>query len=455
MYWDIGEMDTVPYILGIAHAPGYPLYTLIGWVWTHAFPLGSVAWRMSILSALAMAAAAWFVARIVVDEGGDELAALCAALLFALGSDVWAHATRAEPHAFVTLAYAAILRYVLRWYRRGRPQDLYATALVFGLGVAVHPVVACALLGILAAIVARAHEMNFGDLGRAATIACASAAMWFVYLPLRSAYVNAARLDPPAAYGVVGSAFWNTDDPVIAANFVTLVTGKEVGVNGARFGYSGDAFDEGVVRLVGLTIAEFTIPGIILATAGAIVMFRRNAGRGIVAFATCAPSALFACGFTAESDVDRYFIPFFALLAVMAGEAIADVRGVHARRTVLGVTGLIILYLAISQPHFFNQPHDDRATRDAHEILDATPSNAILVSTWVIAPVLAYDDYVLHETGDRVVVPAWYGDEEDRIPGWIQRWPVFVAGTPEGSVPGYHLERMPTQTALFRVVQDR
>ena len=29
-YWDTGEMDTVPYILGIAHPTGFPAYVLLG-----------------------------------------------------------------------------------------------------------------------------------------------------------------------------------------------------------------------------------------------------------------------------------------------------------------------------------------------------------------------------------------------------------------------------------------
>ncbi len=75
-YWDVGEMDTVPYILGIAHPPGLPLYTLLGWAFAHAVPFGSVAFRMSFLSALAMSVAAWFVFSIVVDLCDDSIAAL-------------------------------------------------------------------------------------------------------------------------------------------------------------------------------------------------------------------------------------------------------------------------------------------------------------------------------------------------------------------------------------------
>ena len=106
-FWDVGEMDTVPWILGIAHPTGFPAYVLIGWAWSHAVPLGSVAFRMSVLSALGASVAAWCVSRIVSDAWPEDawLAAGCA-WLFAFGLVVWTRATRAEVHALATLQAA-------------------------------------------------------------------------------------------------------------------------------------------------------------------------------------------------------------------------------------------------------------------------------------------------------------------------------------------------------------
>jgi 4-amino-4-deoxy-L-arabinose transferase-like glycosyltransferase len=455
MYWDVGEMDTVPYILGIAHPPGFPLYTMIGWAFTHVVPFGSVAFRMSMLSALAVAATSWFIWRIVVDAGGAAIAGLCAALLFAFGEDAWEHATRAEAHALVVLACVALLCFLLRWLDRGRDRDLLICSTIFGLGIAVHPVVAFTLPGILAAVVVRAHETDPRLLRRATAVACACAAVCFLYLPLRSAYVNAEHLDPIAGYGIVGSAFWNYDNPVLVGNFVALVTGREIGIDEVRFGYTAHAYALGVVRFITLAARELTPIGCVLAIAGLIVMFRGGLTRAIVACATLFPGTLFAFGFGAESDVDRYFLPAFALLAIATGEALASLPAPRAHRIGLGFAGLAVLYLVFTQTHFFDQPRDDRAARDAAEILRATPGHAIILATWVIAPPLAYDAYVLHQTGTRAIVPSWYGDQGDRIPVWLAAQPVFVAGTPEGSVRGYHLERMPTHTELYRVGADR
>ena len=57
-FWDTGELQTVPYILGIAHPTGFPLYVLCGWLWSHLVVVGTVAYRMNLLSAFAVAISA-------------------------------------------------------------------------------------------------------------------------------------------------------------------------------------------------------------------------------------------------------------------------------------------------------------------------------------------------------------------------------------------------------------
>ena len=56
---DPGEFQFVPWVLGIPHHTGYPLYTLIGWAWSH-IPVGSIAYRMNLFSAVAGAASVGF-----------------------------------------------------------------------------------------------------------------------------------------------------------------------------------------------------------------------------------------------------------------------------------------------------------------------------------------------------------------------------------------------------------
>ena len=45
------EFQLVTYLLGIAHPTGYPLYTLLGWLFTR-LPVGDVAFRVNLMSAV-------------------------------------------------------------------------------------------------------------------------------------------------------------------------------------------------------------------------------------------------------------------------------------------------------------------------------------------------------------------------------------------------------------------
>src|SRR5438477_7796207 len=53
---DSGELITALHEPGVAHPPGYPLYTLMGYVVSNVLP-GEIAWRVNVISAFWGAAA--------------------------------------------------------------------------------------------------------------------------------------------------------------------------------------------------------------------------------------------------------------------------------------------------------------------------------------------------------------------------------------------------------------
>ena len=54
MWYDMGELPTAAYVLGIAHNTGYPLYLLLGKLFT-LIPVGDVAYRVNLMSACSAA----------------------------------------------------------------------------------------------------------------------------------------------------------------------------------------------------------------------------------------------------------------------------------------------------------------------------------------------------------------------------------------------------------------
>jgi hypothetical protein len=455
-YWDVGEMDTVPYIFGIAHPTGFPAFVIAGWLFTHVIPFGSVAFRMSLLSALALSIAAWLIARIVADEQNDSWIGTVCAWLFAFGIVVWSRATRAEVHALETCMLTAMLYFGLRWYRTNAGRDLVFAACAFGVAIAVHPIALLATPGIIVLVVARLHETPSRALALALGVAVAAAGVWYVYLPLRSAYVTAHAVDPTADLGVSpGRAFWDYDHPASWDGFTALVSGAEFDVaGGMRSIASASTYATRVPKYVATFAREFTVLGVAFTILGIVVALRRDGVRTAALLLVGGMSIPFALGYGDESDVQRYFLPSFVIAAIFVGDACAWLSRRRLRAVAIAAVTGCAVWLVVSGAQLFNQPRDERARREVDEVLRATPDNAVLVATWVLAPPLAYVAYVEHGTGHRTVDAAWYGDEADLLPAWTARRPVYVVGTPEGIVPGFRLERLSTRTALYRVVRE-
>ncbi len=124
LFADGGEFQFVPWLPGIAHPTGYPLYTLLGWLFSHLLPLGEVAWRLNLFSAVtgALAVGAVFAAAFTLNArlwpqaaGAARLAgAGVAALTFAFSRTFWSQAVIAEVYSLHALLVALITGQILR-----------------------------------------------------------------------------------------------------------------------------------------------------------------------------------------------------------------------------------------------------------------------------------------------------------------------------------------------------
>src|SRR5438105_3531321 len=72
---DSAELATGVATLGIVHAPGYPLYLVIAHLFT-LLPIGDIAFRVNLFSALCLALTAPAVYGLIVELLGDRIIAL-------------------------------------------------------------------------------------------------------------------------------------------------------------------------------------------------------------------------------------------------------------------------------------------------------------------------------------------------------------------------------------------
>lgn len=134
---DVAEFQYLPHVLGIAHPTGYPLYLLLGKLWS-LFPLRSIAYRMNLLSAFSAAggvALLYLVARQVVKS---RWAAMAGALTFGFTPTFWSQAVVAEVYALNVLLAGLSWYLLLRWQQEKNEAWLMTFAFFYGLSLCHH-----------------------------------------------------------------------------------------------------------------------------------------------------------------------------------------------------------------------------------------------------------------------------------------------------------------------------
>ncbi len=133
------EFQVVIPLLGVPHPPGYPLYVLLGKVWTWLFPVGDPAFRLNVLSAVLASCALVFMERFLFHVSQSVVGAWTAVVLVAIAPTFWAEATITEVYALHWLLLAALLYWGWRMLVSPDPsRPLNMLALVVGLGLAHH-----------------------------------------------------------------------------------------------------------------------------------------------------------------------------------------------------------------------------------------------------------------------------------------------------------------------------
>ena len=115
LFDDSLEFQVVLPTLGIAHPSGYPLYTLLGKLFTLLIPFRDAAGRANLLSALCAGAALGVLYLLAQKVAGNRAAAATATALFALSPAWWSQATIAEVYALHGLLVVLFLYLLLRW----------------------------------------------------------------------------------------------------------------------------------------------------------------------------------------------------------------------------------------------------------------------------------------------------------------------------------------------------
>ena len=383
---DSGEMIAAAATRGIAHPPGFPLHTLLAGLFA-ALPLGSVALRVNLFSALCDAGATLLLCRAAGRWTGNVWAGVLAGGVFAFSPLVWPYAVSAEVFALNNLFVAGLLDLsVGAMAARDDParlrRSLHLTAFWVGLGLSNHQIfvfVGPPLLAYLMSLAGRGALrpkllLTLGAAGAAGLLP-------YLYLPL------AARSIPEVLWG----------DPSSFSGFLTHFLRLEYGtfrLAGAETGTGGQLLPR--LSLFARRIVESTLwAGPILLAAAVPALLGRGAARAL-GRAWLAVGAFYLIAFSALANVRiddplhatveaRFWQQPLVILAALMGAGLCEATrcvGKTAGRMVRPALGLGLPAALVALSFGAMDQSRNVFFRDyGRAILDSLPENAILLVT--------------------------------------------------------------------------
>lgn len=398
---DGGDLITAVATGGVAHPTGYPLYLLLARLF-QSLPLGSLAFRTNLFSAVTTALAAVLVYMVVVNssttsrEDRHWLAGLAAGYAFGLAPLIWSQAVITEVYglhgmlvALILILYAQAAPFSIsnqKWLDRWR-------GLALGLAVCNHVstflIVPAAL--VLGSIRQREQQPEFPPVRRT----------WFSNVRWnRSSFLNQlgtfvaglslyllipirAMSDPPINWG----------NAVTPERFWWLVSGQLY-----RSYYLEFNLPEILERLqavASILLHQFGLPGTVLGLVE-LFLFGKPSRLFLMSTWTAVVCTAFAVVYGSD-DSYVYLIPAFLAFAVWIGTGIIGLSNQFAKWSALTKIGLPILligYLLVRsamQMDWLDASTDVRAESFGRAVLSAAPENAILFAQ-----------------GDRAVFALWY-----------------------------------------------
>ncbi|XP_071413370.1 protein O-mannosyl-transferase TMEM260 isoform X1 [Pithys albifrons albifrons] len=328
---DAGELITAAYELGVAHPPGYPLFTLLAKLAMGLLPGGSPACRVNLLCGFLGAAAASLLFYTVFRLSGSYAGGILAAGVFSFSRLTWQWSITAEVFSlnnlFVGLLMALTAHFEEASTAKERSKISKLGAFCCGLSLCnQHTIVlyiACVVPWVLARLF-RKKELSPGHLLKLGLCFLAGL-LPYLYLPA-SSYLNRAR--------------WTWGDQTTLQGFLTHFLREEYGTFNLAKSETGSSMREMLVFQLEQMKSELSLPVLALAlvACGSTALLTKQQKSPVIWLFTamlCLYSLFFA--WRANLDitkplflgvVERFWLQSSAVVAVLAGLGLATLTSI-------------------------------------------------------------------------------------------------------------------------------
>jgi Protein of unknown function (DUF2723) len=430
-FGDWGEMATVPHVLGVAHPTGYPTYIVMAWL-GELLPIGSVAFRANLLSAVYVSVTLATLSLISLRLGVRPLLAIAGALAMGAVGTVWAAATVSEVNPLHLMFVSLIIHRALVWADRRARADLLIGALLIGLALGNHllmlfiaPFVALFVLWagrreLIARPVLLLMAAGVGAVGLSV----------YLYIPL------AALGSPPLPY----------NHPTTLDGVIWLVTGTQFRGQFDFLAAKGPGdFVAALPTLWSLLLARATLVVPVLGAVGLVRLTWRRPAFGLMCVGILVIGLYIWANYL---ELEHYLLVPWLILAIgfsMTLEAAARAIGALIRMIsrsgladplssgLVGLAGIALVVLLGTLNWSAADLSDDRSGPTyVDAVFSSLPADAAILSNWDASTPLWYGQHVEGRRSDILIVDDTnivyenWGTREARIASLICTRPVFI-----------------------------
>jgi hypothetical protein len=391
---DSAELTTAAFTGGLVRATGYPLYLLIGRIWSR-IPLGDVGYRMNLFSAFCGALTMLLTERIFRRLHVNLVATFGALGLLTCSMYFWALSLIAEVYTLHTVLMASLILALLYWSDAPSSGRLAGVGLVLGLSLGHHLATVLLIPGCIWYVVTTAPRQIFSLRSVLyGLVALMIGLSVYLYLPICYA------MDPTFNYA--GS--YDTTGQFHPVNLQTfrglwwLVSGRSFAGN--MLAYSGYELWGEIKRFSTQLWRTFLGVGIGPGLVGVCILARRNWRLGGALLLMFLGNVGFYINYRVADKVTM-FLPTYLIWAIWLGigynyllEWVSEVDDFKIKYlSIFTLYTIIISVVLVSL--FLSWPlvdlSDDWSARERGEdILQEMESNALIFGWWDTVPVIEY-----------------------------------------------------------------
>jgi hypothetical protein len=423
--FDSAELASGVFSQGVVHPPGYPLYLLIGKLFTF-LPVRDVAYRLNLMSAVFASVTVLILYWTIENIIQNRFAAWCSAFLFAVSNYFWQMALVAEVYTPLTAFLAADLLLVSLWRKTGFTRYLLAFSLLYGLTLTMHTsgillAPAFAWLILKTPFWKKSHWPLVGLM----FILFLAGLSPYLYLSLRAGTHPA--VDYSRIYGV---------DLTTPSGLWWMVSGQAYSF--FVFGYSWNDVPAELLRFASYLWRNYLGLGVILGLAGIHWLWRRSPEWLIGLLLAFAANALFFVNYRVM-DKDTMFLPAYVVWAVFVAGGFAGADSLLKRFQSAGLFDARMAKMARALPILFillglglnwrwvDMSQTDGYTLFAREMMSETAPDSMIIASWSSAVVLEYYQVVEGQRPDLVI----FNRSRYRVAKYYELW---RQGVPENTI---------------------